>query len=29
MKSPVSIIAYRLATGAFAPAVGPLLSWRR
>jgi 3-deoxy-D-manno-octulosonic-acid transferase len=28
MKSPVSIIAYRLATGAFAPAVGPLLSWR-
>jgi 3-deoxy-D-manno-octulosonic-acid transferase len=28
MKSPVSLIAYRLATGAFAPASGPLLSWR-
>ena len=28
MKLPVSLVAYRLATGAFAPAAGPLLSWR-
>lgn len=28
MKFPVSLFAYRLATGAFAPASGPLLSWR-
>jgi 3-deoxy-D-manno-octulosonic-acid transferase len=28
MKLPASLIAYRLATGAFAPVCGPLLSWR-
>ncbi|WP_158814297.1 3-deoxy-D-manno-octulosonic acid transferase [Methylocapsa sp. S129] len=28
MKLPLSLVAYRLATGAFAPLSGPLLSWR-
>jgi 3-deoxy-D-manno-octulosonic-acid transferase len=28
MKLPVSLVAYRLATGALAPAAGALLSWR-
>jgi 3-deoxy-D-manno-octulosonic-acid transferase len=28
MKLPMSLVAYRLATGAFAPAAGALLSWR-
>ena len=28
MKLPLSLVAYRLATSAFAPLSGPLLSWR-